>query len=232
MKLGQRLTQLNDMIPTGYTHIWDCCCDHGLLGAALLSRQAAPTIHFVDIVPNLMQQLEHKLERFYPLQNPPQWQVHCMNVAQIPLSDCPETPLVIIAGVGGDLMIELVNSICHNNPELQIDFILCPVHHQHELRQKLIELDCRLIDETLLEENRRFYEILYVSHLSKASSHDNDPSTLISAVGNKLWQVNTQQQLDIAQRYLNKVLRHYQKISLSNPQKAAQALQDYRMVRF
>ncbi|GGP59267.1 tRNA (adenine(22)-N(1))-methyltransferase [Shewanella saliphila] len=232
MKLGQRLTQLNDMIPTGYTHIWDCCCDHGLLGAALLSRQAAPTIHFVDIVPNLMQQLERKLERFYPLQNPPQWQVHCMDVAQISLSDYPETPLVIIAGVGGDLMIELVNSICHNNSELKIDFMLCPVHHQHELRQKLIELDCRLIDETLLEENRRFYEILYVSRHSKASSRDNDPSTLISPVGNKLWQVNTQQQLDIAQRYLDKMLRHYQKISMSNPQKAAQALQDYRMVRF
>ncbi|WP_372941129.1 tRNA (adenine(22)-N(1))-methyltransferase TrmK [Shewanella sp.] len=232
MKLGQRLTQLNDMIPTGYTHIWDCCCDHGLLGAALLSRQAAATIHFVDIVPNLMQQLERKLERFYPLQTSPQWQVHCMDVAQIPLSDHPETPLVIIAGVGGDLMIELVNSICRNNPEQHIDFMLCPVHHQYELRQKLIQLNCRLINEILLEENHRFYEILYVSRHSKASSHDNDPSTLISPVGSKLWQVSTEQQLDIAKRYLDKVLKHYQKISMSNPQKAAQAQQDYRMVRF
>ncbi|MCT8987023.1 tRNA (adenine(22)-N(1))-methyltransferase [Shewanella phaeophyticola] len=230
MKLGQRLTQLNDMIPTGYMHIWDCCCDHGLLGAALLSRQAASTVHFVDIVPNLMQQLERKLERFYPLQNPPQWQVHCMDVAQLPLLDSPETPLVVIAGVGGDLMIELVNSMCLQNPQQHIDFLLCPVHHQYELRQHLIKLECRLIDEKLIEENRRFYEILYVSRGNKASSHDSESSTLISPVGNKLWQVNTEQQLDIAQRYLDKVLRHYQKISMSNPQKTEKALLDYQRI--
>ncbi|HTG55937.1 MAG TPA: SAM-dependent methyltransferase, partial [Niabella sp.] len=50
----------------GYTHIWDCCCDHGLLGAALLSRQAAAHIHFVDIVPELMHELKNKLQRFFP----------------------------------------------------------------------------------------------------------------------------------------------------------------------
>ncbi|MGI2170490.1 tRNA (adenine(22)-N(1))-methyltransferase [Shewanella sp. MF05960] len=236
MKLGQRLTQLNDMIPTGYTHIWDCCCDHGLLGAALLSRQAAPTIHFVDIVPSLMQQLEDKLQRFYPRQFIPQWHVHCIDVAQIPLSDypetpLPETPLVVIAGVGGDLMIELVNSICRNNPELQIDFMLCPVHHQYELRQQLIKLECRLIDEKLLEENRRFYEILYVSR-NKVDSAIATPlaTSPISPVGGKMWQCSSEAQRDIAQRYLNKVLTHYQKISLSNPQKAAQALQDYQTI--
>lgn len=234
MKLGQRLTQLNDMIPTGYTHIWDCCCDHGLLGAALLSRQASPTIHFVDIVPNLMQQLEDKLQRFYPRQSIPQWHVHCIDVAKLPLSDYSESPLVVIAGVGGDLMIELVNSICLQNPQLHIDFLLCPVHHQYELRQHLIKLECRLIDEKLIEENRRFYEILYVSHgklePTISGNSTRSESTQVSPAGNQLWQSNSEMQRDITQRYLDKVLTHYQKISLSNPQKAAQALQDYQTI--
>lgn len=54
------------MVTSEYTHIWDCCCDHGLLGAALLSRQAGSYIHFVDIVPELMSELKNKLQRFHP----------------------------------------------------------------------------------------------------------------------------------------------------------------------
>ena len=43
-----------------YDHIWDCCCDHGLLGRSLLSAyasrpQLSATIHFVDVVRPLIQ---------------------------------------------------------------------------------------------------------------------------------------------------------------------------------
>ncbi|MGI2175409.1 tRNA (adenine(22)-N(1))-methyltransferase [Shewanella ulleungensis] len=231
MKLGQRLTQLNDMIPTGYTHIWDCCCDHGLLGAALLSRQASPTIHFVDIVPNLMQQLEDKLQRFYPRQSIPQWHVHCIDVAKLPLSDYPENPLVVIAGVGGDLMIELVNSICLHNPQLHIDFLLCPVHHQYELRQHLIKLECRLIDEKLIEENRRFYEILYIRRDPKLPVNvANDSLTDIDPIGNVIWQASDAAQQDIAMRYLAKTIAHYSRINQSRSGNTSQALKEYQQV--
>ncbi|AZG73825.1 tRNA (adenine(22)-N(1))-methyltransferase [Shewanella livingstonensis] len=231
MKLGHRLAYINMMIPNGYTHIWDCCCDHGLLGAALLDRHAA-MIHFVDIVPALMQQLTAKLERFYPQQNPPKWQVHCSDVSAIPLVQDEHTPLVIIAGVGGDLMIEFVNSLCQQYSNRKIDFILCPVHHQYELRQQLIKLDCKLIDEKLIEENSRFYEIIYVRFGKQSSRKKSDrPTTKISVIGNKFWQCSNDQERDMAKRYLNKVLTHYQKISLSNPQKASQTLQDYLAIK-
>jgi len=50
------------MVTSQYEHIWDCCCDHGLLGYALLSRLNAMNIpcniHFIDIVPPLMAELE------------------------------------------------------------------------------------------------------------------------------------------------------------------------------
>ena len=231
MKLGHRLAHINMMIPNSYTHIWDCCCDHGLLGAALLDRHAA-MIHFVDIVPALMQQLTAKLERFYPQQNPPKWQVHCSDVSAIPLDQDEHTPLVIMAGVGGDLMIEFVNSLCQQYSDRSIDFLLCPVHHQYELRQQLIKLDCELIDEKLIEENRRFYEIIYVTRSNSSSQINSDSTTAkISAVGTKFWQCNNDQERDIAKRYLNKLLTHYQKINLSNPQKASQTLQDYLAIK-
>ncbi len=139
------------MVATTYDHIWDCCCDHGLLGATLLSRQAAPHIHFVDIVPELMRELENKLQHFYPENSEPesntQWQVHCMDVTALPLQKFNGKHLVIIAGVGGDLMAELVKAIFQKNPTLDIDFLLCPVHHQFTLRQQLIQLDFNLKTE-------------------------------------------------------------------------------------
>ncbi len=49
MKLGNRLKQLYSKVTAEYEHIQECCCDHGLLGASFLERQAAmQTIHFVD----------------------------------------------------------------------------------------------------------------------------------------------------------------------------------------
>jgi tRNA (adenine22-N1)-methyltransferase len=237
MKLGQRLAHINTMIPKGYTHIWDCCCDHGLLGAALLDRQVAAMIHFVDIVPLLMQQLAAKLERFYPQQTSHQWQVHCIDVSAIPLEQNPQTPLVIIAGVGGDLMIELINSLCQQHSQRDIDFILCPVHHQYELRQQLIELNCGLIDEKLIEDNRRFYEILYVRYAGQNINinHYNKNITRaitysanqISSVGDKIWQATDPIKQDIAIRYLHKTLQHYSKINQFNPNAASQALERY-----
>ena len=53
------------MVKDDYYHIWDCCCDHGFLGASLLSNQKAKNIHFVDIVPELMSDIENKLQQFY-----------------------------------------------------------------------------------------------------------------------------------------------------------------------
>ena len=38
LKLGNRLRQLERMIDQRYSQIWDCCCDHGLLGMSLLQR--------------------------------------------------------------------------------------------------------------------------------------------------------------------------------------------------
>jgi len=48
------------MVTGNYQHIWDTCCDHGMLGEALLVEQIANKVntrlivHFVDIVPSII----------------------------------------------------------------------------------------------------------------------------------------------------------------------------------
>jgi tRNA (adenine22-N1)-methyltransferase len=206
LKLSNRLQQIEKMVTSQYSHIWDCCCDHGLLGCALLSRLDATdirsNIHFVDIIPELMAELEIKLYRFYADTT---WETHCQDVAKLPLAQYDGKHLVIIAGIGGDLMIEFIKAIYHQHKNVNLDFLLCPVHHQFSLRNKLIELDFSLTDEVLVEDNQRFYEIILVSSTSKKSRK-------INPVGDKIWQSESKQQTEVVNKYLKNTLKHYQRM--------------------
>ncbi|WP_295890855.1 tRNA (adenine(22)-N(1))-methyltransferase TrmK [uncultured Vibrio sp.] len=207
MKLGKRLKQIDELVDSSYDHIWDCCCDHGFLGAQLLSRGAGGHIHFVDIVENLMAKVESNLQRFF-LDSDTPWSVHCIDVATLPLKQHSGRHLIIIAGVGGDLMIDLINSILDRNPAATIDFLLCPVHHQYNVRYCLNKHDFQLRRETLIEENKRYYEILLVS-----SELDNRESKPIAATGSDIWKPKTSEQFNVATGYLKKTLAHYYRIA-------------------
>jgi tRNA (adenine22-N1)-methyltransferase len=184
------------------------------LGVQLLSDHKAPQIHFVDIVPSLMNELEDKLTRYFPQGETAkqkvtsQWQVYCLDVAAIPLEKHTGRHLVIIAGVGGDLTQKLVDDIHCKHPDKAIDFLLCPVHQQFELRSHLKALKFGLIDEVLIEENRRFYEILLVSNNQDNSEKGQNVSE-ISDVGDKIWTPSSEQQRQISQQYKAKTLQHY-----------------------
>ncbi|OZS43004.1 SAM-dependent methyltransferase [Photobacterium sanguinicancri] len=222
LKLSKRLRKIEQMVTSDYSHIWDCCCDHGFLGAALLSRQAAKNIHFVDIVPELMSELESKLQRFYS-NSESHWYTHCLDVAALPLLQHEGKQLIIIAGVGGDLMIQFIEAIHQRHPKLCVDFLLCPVHHQFALRQKLNELNFSLQDEVLVEDNQRFYEAILVS----SAPDENAPITL---VGDKIWQSNSDKQTDINKKYLTKTLDHYQRIQQGNTSDVSHIIDAYRAI--
>lgn len=228
MRLGKRLRQLDRMITAEYNHIWDCCCDHGLLGATLLQRSAAAHIHFVDIVPELINELTVKLRRFAQpnSQVTSQWHTHCLDVAKLPLTHFTGKHLLVIAGVGGDLSAELVESICAAHPHLELEFLLCPVRQQFLLRQQLIELECKLLKEVLISENHRHYEVLHVQKPALAQPTNNGEKQLVHKVGEALWHASTQEHAHHLQTYLANTLRHYQ---AAGNQTAATAYQAVRI---
>ena len=231
LKLGIRLKQIEALVAPDYHHIWDCCCDHGLLGTSLLHKQAAPHIHFVDIVPELITSLTQRLETHFT-QNPnpnliiqrSQWHTHCLDISQLPLDTDPlntdplntNPHLVIIAGIGGELMAQCVKDITTKHPNLAIDFLLCPVHHIYTLREQLIALNMGLQKEVLIKENNRYYEILYVSNQvanSKIRTKiENISLKNISIVGEELWGTDEINKKENAQNYLKKTLEHYLRI--------------------
>jgi tRNA (adenine22-N1)-methyltransferase len=216
MKLSHRLSSLANMTSSHYDHIWDCCCDHGLLGTELLNRQLTKQVHFVDIVPELMQQLEQKLSHFYPItpHTESHWQVHCLDVAELPLDSFKGQHLIVIAGIGGNLMTQMVAGIINAHPSLTLDFLLCSVNNVAKLRAMLNANHCQLIDEQLISENRRYYELLYVrrpaTNLVKQTL-----APLISLFGDKIWQSHCAEQSVVIERYLKNVLIHYRKTANS-----------------
>ena len=224
MKLGKRLATLCEMVSNQYDHIWDCCCDHGFLGAALLKANNPACIHFVDIVPNLMLNVEQDLIRFFPERT---WKTHCQDVAALPLAQFNGRHLVIIAGVGGDLMQQMIKHLFTANSALEFDLLLCPVHHQYAIRQQLIAFKCELIDEQIVEENQRFYELILVR---KTISNINSSSN-IHPVGDKLWQGRNEAEVALSQAYLTKTLLHYQRIKQGNSKNVDPIIAAYQAIK-
>jgi tRNA (adenine22-N1)-methyltransferase len=229
LKLSKRLTKIEALITADYTHIWDTCCDHGFLGTGLISNQKAPHIHLVDILPKLITPLHEKLSRLFS--NPhhtcdldslshkqTHWHTHCVNLAEIPLQHHPGKHLIIIAGIGGDLMIGCMKNIMCKHPDVEIDFILCPVRHLYTLRQQLIELKMTLKKEVLVKEKKKIYEILLLSNASLPAGQLT-PLKPVSPIGESIWQGDTAEEKNDAQEYLAMKIKHYQRMRpwLDNP---------------
>ncbi|SIT01869.1 tRNA (adenine(22)-N(1))-methyltransferase TrmK [Neptunomonas antarctica] len=234
MKTSQRLQQIDTMITQRYDHIWDCCCDHGLLGYRLLRREATRTVHFVDVVEPLIAEVRTKLQRFFTQGFPEHsWEVHCTDVAALQVSSaalgspersydsssesthenrCKSSHLMVIAGVGGDLLIELVRGLLNANPDQNLEFLLCPVYHNYKVREALVDMGFGLLNENLMRENNHFYEIMHVS---------TDAREPISLAGSMMWDFSREDDRE----YLARTINHYQRMS-KNPGRDVQRVID------
>ncbi|MDD1780940.1 tRNA (adenine(22)-N(1))-methyltransferase TrmK [Enterovibrio sp. ZSDZ35] len=223
MKIGKRLRQLQMMVNAPYDHIWDCCCDHGLLGASLLREHPDAFVHFVDVVPALIDKLSQQLRQHFAHNT--QWEALCMDAGELPLAQHSGRHLIIIAGIGGDLMMDMVARLQDTYPEFALNFLLCPVNHQYALREMLIARGFKLKEETLIEENQRFYEIMLVTTHDETAQLDQ-----VTRTGSRLWLSNDDAQRDVCQRYLAKTLQHYQRIQQGRPTAVEDAVKAYQSV--
>ncbi len=167
---SKRLQAIAQLVNSDYLNIWDCCCDHGLLGIELLEKTAA-TVHFVDCEKHLIDKL--KAEMLNLPQYAGRWRAHLAQVETLRL-DGVKRQLLIIAGVGGDTCIKMVEALLKNHPGLEMDFILCPVRQIEHLRMALADHELGLLQECLVEERGRFYEVV---HLRRYDPHG-IPTTL------------------------------------------------------
>lgn len=216
LKAGSRLHQLKRMINPGYDRIWDCCCDHGLLGMSLMQNQYASEVIFVDVVESITEQLTDKLTQNFP-RHQYNWQVRCddVNNLAVPADD---SQLFIIAGVGPDQTIDFINSLCASAKDTPIDLLTCLVSGNYAVRKALIHQGYKLNSEQLIFDNNRFYEAIYAS-----KSGD---KTLLD-VGDEMWQWDDPVHRD----YFQRLITHYEQKAKNDPVRFQPVVKRYRMLQ-
>jgi tRNA (adenine22-N1)-methyltransferase len=214
VKLGGRLSQLNNMLEQQYSIIWDCCCDHGLLGMSLLERKQADKVVFVDILKPQMSLLKKELQWRFPAHDF-NWQVICQDLREVNLPQV-KSQLFIVAGVGGNKTIEFIESLCTAMQDVPFDMLICSVHGNYAVRKALINHGFYLRKEKIVLENKRFYEAIYVAK---------NAGEAIVAAGS-MWDFQNSNH----QTYWQKTLQHYRKKAVADPAKFRAIVDDYEVL--
>ncbi|MDG2502214.1 MAG: tRNA (adenine(22)-N(1))-methyltransferase TrmK [Porticoccaceae bacterium] len=217
LKSGSRLSHLANMVESPYTTIWDCCCDHGLLGMSLLRDQYAEELIFVDVVEDILANLTTQLERSFP-QDQYSWQVRCEDINNIIVPPV-DSQLFIIAGVGPHQTIEFINSLCASAPDTIFDLLICCVHGSYSVRQALIKKGYGLKNEQIIFENNRFYEAIYVS--KKVAD-----KTIVNT-GSQMWNWSD----PVHQDYWHRVVGHYRQKAKSDPEQFQPIVKHYEILQ-
>jgi tRNA (adenine22-N1)-methyltransferase len=180
----------------GENILWDLCCDHGLIGESFLDLDSdnIREINFLDNIPSIIEKLA---QRASYITKPRKINIYLHDCTKLKIIN-NETNLIIIAGIGGLLLIEILQSLL-SNPHLKANLILSPHTHLYEVRRFLNEGNFKLIDELLLFENNQYYEFIHV----KANPEKNDQK--VQVFSSKIYQFYPD-----SQNYLKMQLKHYE----------------------
>jgi len=206
-RLGPRLTAIFELIikiqqNRAYPVIWDCCCDHGYLGIKILQNNCCEQLKFVDKTPHIIEALSDKLASF-DIGN---HELLVADAAELHFS-AEQRHLVILAGVGTETLISIINKIEASHPTVQIDYILCPSTIKPLFREYLFERKWGVYEERLVCARKRYYEIVYVQgeqqgELDKTLNRKPDGTVLPTiSLKSDLWDKNNPDH----QRFLTKI---------------------------
>jgi len=201
LRLGKRLRALFEAVPDGYDDLWDLGCDHGRLGLALLEAGRGQRIHFVDRLPWLIEGVRERLA-----QHPPQhWSARAQDARDIVLNGSA-SELVLLAGVGADQTLAILNAVSERHPDIIPEFLIAPSGPVFRLRHALRESGFRLLQEDFVMERRRGYQLLRVRRAAEGTQE-------LSLTG-RFWQPGDPAHHD----YLEQQLGHYRR-QINSPDK-------------
>jgi len=211
-RLGKRLKALFNVVADDYDSVWDLCCDHGRLGMALLETGRAPQVHFVDCIDSIMTDLAARLAQY----GARHYQLHCYPAEQISLPTTGKH-LLVLAGVGDEVTLRIVQQLQAQTTDAQIDWLISPANNLFQVRQ-FLQPNFGILDEGVVAENGRLYEWLWVR--SGAPKPIENPAPF--------WKPDEADH----RRHLSKLLKHarQQQRQADNPQADAAALAYARLL--
>lgn len=153
MKLDKRLRKIAEMVPQN-SIVADIGTDHGYVPKYLIENEISKLVIASDVSEGSLSKTAVYVEE----ENLSDWIITRIGTGLDPIKPF-EVDTVIIAGMGGVLISEILGE-SRKKAETYLRFILQPMVGSNELRRYLIEDGFRIIDEELVREDGRYYEII------------------------------------------------------------------------
>lgn len=176
MKLTDRLLKIASLVTEG-KKVADIGTDHGYIPVYLLNKGKVPFAVLADVNKGPLENARKEVRR-----NSLLGKVDLRLGSGIEVLKKGEVDEVIIAGMGGILISELLQAnleVAHSVDKL----ILQPMQAQDELRKYLLSNGFEIVDEVLVKEDFRIYEILTVKYTGENTSVEDE---IYFEVGKKL----------------------------------------------
>lgn len=160
MKLTARLLKIASLVSDG-KKIADIGTDHGYIPVYLLKEGKVPFAVLADVNKGPLDNAHKEV-----IQNNLLDKVDLRLGSGIEILEIGEVEEVIIAGMGGILISELLEAkkeVAHNVEKL----ILQPMQAQEELRYYLLNNGYEILEEVLVREDFRIYEIIVAKYTGK-----------------------------------------------------------------
>lgn len=160
MKLTDRLLKIASLVTDG-KKIADIGTDHGYIPVYLLKKGRVPFAVLADINKGPLDNARKEV-----IQNNFLDKVDLRLGSGIEILEIGEVEEIIIAGMGGILISELLEAkkeVAHSVEKL----ILQPMQAQEELRRYLLNNGYEILEEILVREDFRIYEIMVAKYTGK-----------------------------------------------------------------
>lgn len=180
MKLTDRLLKIASLVSEG-KRVADIGTDHGYIPVYLLNKGTVPFAILADVNKGPLENARKEV-RHNKLSDKTDLRLG----SGIEVLNKGEVDEVIIAGMGGILISELLEAkkeVSHSVEKL----ILQPMQAQEELRKYLLNNGYEILDEVLVKEDFRVYEIIVARYTGKNTVVEDD---IYYEVGTKLIENN------------------------------------------
>ncbi len=153
MQLSKRLQMVADSVTKGYL-VADVGCDHAYTSIYLARNQISPHIIAMDVNQGPIERAKENIIRY-----------GCKDFIEARKSNgleklnCGEADSVIIAGMGGALMVQILEQSLEVTKSLK-ELILQPQSEIYKVRQFLLEKEFIIIEENMLKEDGKYYVMI------------------------------------------------------------------------
>lgn len=198
MKLTDRLLKIASLVTKG-KKIADIGTDHGYIPVHLLNEGHIDFAILADVNKGPLENARKEVRHNNLIDK-----VDLRLGSGIEVLKKGEVDEVIIAGMGGILISELLEANIEVAQSTE-KFILQPMQAQKELRKYLLNNGYEILDEVLVREDFRIYEIIVAKYTGKNTNVEDD---IFYEVGNKLIENND----ELLNEFIDKRIHTYTSI--------------------